>query len=206
MANVATVKLLREVPSILHPVTLTKHEKRLEVVVGREFVDRLSLQTQDEDTLRWLREVKKAGFHSIVTVDWALKFKHHASVIGHNVCEDLSMREDHGLSWYYYRGDIPEFALDALELFKEASRKGRHRICNADVSVHSMMPLPMRIERAIPSVDPVMIGWEESPQFTLGLSGWGAGRGYYLGVIISVWDEFKEMVDYKVEVSDLTLQ
>ena len=206
MVNIATVKLLKEVPNIFPSVTLSKHEKRLAAVAGIRVGPRID--TQDKDTLKWLNFTRKAGFRSIVDADWALRFKYHASVFGHTVCEDLSMREDHSQSWYWYNGDIPEFALDALEVYKKAERKyfPLQVPSNVMVTLHSMERLPIKITKSLPANDPVMIGWEKSPVFTLGPSGWGANRDYYLGVIIAAWDEYKEVVDYKVKASDLTLQ
>lgn len=196
MANLEVVKLLQEVPSLSAPVTLSAHEKRLERIAGR-MIKRLSL---DKDGTKWLKGLKDAGFDSIVTVDWALKFKYHAGISFLTVCEDSGMREDHKQTWYYYAGDIPESALDALELFNKVSCSREiyftPHIRHPYVTIHSMEILPIRMERTLQRVDPVLIGWMESPCFTLGPSGWGIQRDS-TGVIIAAWDEENEIIDYK---------
>ena len=204
--NTTTKDLLNEVPKLFSSVALSAHEKRLEKVLG-SVIERRGARSDEE--LAWLEVVEKAGFHSVVTTDWALRFKYHASVTMLTVCESDGIGDYPKQIWYDYKGDIPEFALDALEAFKKVSGHGTrvhpYEQRNADVTVHSMKPLPIKKTITLLRVDPVMIGWSDNPLFTLTNSRWLPRRNR-LGVIIAVWDGFKEVEDYRVNVKDFALQ
>lgn len=176
MADITTMELLREVAERdFVTVELDEHEKRLERLLHREIFFRYSYIPH----LGWAKRMQALGFHLVVDTDWALRFKYHGEILGQCVYEQRGSRRVE----FQYNGDIPEFALDNLEKFTHGNL--------AVVSIHSMEPLPVKLVRVLPIVDPVMIGWAESPRFVQRQSGWEALK-YSLGIVIATWDEYKE--------------
>ena len=178
MADLMTMDLLKEVTRDIVTPELSEHEKRLERVLGQKALKDYSYRRHSF----WARRMQEQGFRLVVDIDWALKFKHHASIDGDCVFESRGSRR----TIYQYCGDIPEFALDKLEIFLGGP------LNIGVVSIHSMQPLPVKLLRSLPVVDPVMIGWAESPRFSYKQSGWVA-RNDPLGVVIAVWDGDKEI-------------
>jgi len=204
MIDTMTRELLGEVAARdFVTINLNKHEERLERILGREVFHRFSGGRQTG----WAKRMQVLGFSSVVDTDWALRFKYHGDILGTCVYEKLGSRR----TCLQYNGDIPEFALDNLEKYLKNNDRGWHRVTPHSsqilgfISVHSMQPLPVKLVRILPIVDPVMIGWAEEPPFVLRRSGWEVLK-YSLGVVIAVWDEYKEVVDYKVDPKSLTLQ
>lgn len=184
MAEITTKELLREVAErdfiILE---LSKHEKRLEKILDREVFHRFAGRRHSV----WAQKMQTLGFRIVVDTDWVLRFKFHGDIFGRCVYEARGSKR----VYYQYNGDIPEFALDKLEEFLRLT--GNHDL----VSIHSMEPLPVKLVRVLPVIDPVMIGWAETPRIVHRQSGWEA-LSNPLGVIIAAWDEYKEtMVVWK---------
>jgi len=162
---------------------LTEHEQRLEKVleaqvVQRGWIDKFRVPAEN---------FKDLGFYFLVSPKFALKFKNHASILGDCVgrfySNDWGRKETKEV--FHYVGDIPDLVLDKIEFIKT-------KYSIPIISVHSMAPLPIRVEKRLPKIDPVAILWNVNPLFDKTLYGWRSWRDT-IGAVIGIWDGDKEI-------------
>ena len=165
-------------------IIFTPHESRLNSVLEREIIKR----PWYDDYFYYLHSLAQLGFRMVVNARFARKFKYHAILRGGPIVGKLknaAVRGDDCTEAYYYVGDVPETALDRIEQFKYGP-----------ITVHSMSPLPLKITKFLPRVDPVAIGWIEYPEFIKTAFGWKTrspgGKGG-CGVVLAIWDGEKEI-------------
>ncbi len=160
----------------------------------------------------------EAGFRFFITGKSIVKFPYSASLgkentylIDNKKNKEVTTTNVHGEKYekILYAGDIPEFALDRLELFNKVwdsiyniplvNSNIVHYTRSPAITIHSMSPLPIITERVkirdIPKVDPVLVGWLKDPRlvFDKGKTQLWGEDSQSLGIVLAVWDNDKEL-------------
>lgn len=183
-----TVELVRKEAQLLDSTTLTPHYQRLESVLGRKVATR-TIADIDRQLIRSLQDL---GFYWFVRPNFALKFHYHAAIfcpcVGYFDFDKANVRT------FWYCGDLPDSVLAKLEVIKDVKHFDYRR---PNVTVHSLLPLPIEIERRPPLLEPVAIAWNVNPMFDKTWWGWRSWNPNAIGVVIAVWDADKELPVYE---------
>lgn len=164
--EMSTVAIVRR--SIIAVPAPTEHESRLEALLG---IRRPMVWP------KWL----KAGFTLTVDTNIIRRFKYAASIHGRPCVIQ-------GGDAILYRGDIPDFAIDRIAQIIDIHHS------DVKVSIHSNLPLPIRLESAYVKIDPVVIAWiDHSITIHRRVFGGFKADRETLGVIVAMWDMDKEI-------------
>lgn len=182
-----TALLVRE--AMIKPAftKLTKHQHRVEAVLGRGIVKREAIDLYKGE----IETFYEVGFRVIVKPSFACRFRYSTALMGECVGE-YSKHQGWLKEVYHYIGDVPEFVLDRLELI-ERYATARFRDYRLNISLHSQSELPMVIEKIPRKVDPVAIWWWQNPLISKKGQDWKPFNPTTIGAIIAIWDMNKEV-------------
>lgn len=154
------------------------HAHRLQEYIGEDRENPISYISP-----KTRQGLKQQNFRVFVGKEFVMKFRYVAQLNvgkGGVVSEN---KELHYLTQVNYIGDIPEFALDRIDI---AERLGL-----GSFTIHSMKPL--KVAR-MSQLDPVLVAWQNSPSILVSNNGEVKEcSDYCLGVILAVWDIEKEI-------------
>lgn len=189
-----TVELVKTLARQPQYATPSPHHRRLEAILGRKVI----LRSAEDAYSYTLEQLEQHNLRLIVNYHFALRFRYHATIITSNGSRSKANYSGAGkadtdgdiLDKYNYAGDIPDSVLNNIEVFKDVAHGNYPAI-----TVHSVAPLPYRVERIPKLVEPVAIGWlGKKVVFDNTWFGWRFwGDEDAVGVILGIWDGEKEM-------------
>ena len=135
-----------------------------------------------------LQELNNAGFTWLVDTAFIRKFCYHAAVGQDYQWHDhrVFVKQGRIRQAIVYVGDIPDFALDRVEIARETGIN--------NFTIHSMLPLPV----SFLITDPVLVGWPALPSIEIHNDGKHKQELSFAveevkGIVIAVWDASREL-------------
>lgn len=137
-----------------------------------------------------LQKLYNAGFIWVIDTDFIRRFRYHAAVGADLQWHDhrVFIKQGRLREAVVYMGDIPDFALERIEIVK--------RIGINNFTIHSMLPLPV----SFILTDPVLVGWLALPSIEIRNYGKHTQELNFSvadisGIVIAAWD-----TDHELEV------